>query len=389
MGRAIYGCSAGTALTGPASSVTATINGSTRHDRRPPADPAGPGLAARDRPAQRASPIARDPDGGRVARHPHLIGRRSRAKCSVTGSWPPRLIRLPPGPLRGACTFALIVANTVGCCTPLFVVALAKLLVPLGAWRRLASRWLSVIAEVWIAINTAILRATQQTRFEVRGIAGLTREQWYLVISNHRSWVDIFALQAAFNRRIPLLKFFLKQQLRWVPVMGLAWWALDMPFMKRYTRAELERRPELRGTDLATTRRACERFRTIPTSVLNFVEGTRYTAAKQLAAGARYRHLLPPRAGGIAFVIGAMGSMLHELLDVTVAYPQGCGGLWDLCCGRIPEVVVEVARRPLAPWLAAGDYAADAGFRARFQQWLEELWAAKDARLAELLGLRA
>jgi 1-acyl-sn-glycerol-3-phosphate acyltransferase len=301
----------------------------------------------------------------------------------------PAPIELSPAPLRGAATFTLIVLNTAGCCAPLLALALAKLAVPVPAWRRLASRWLTAIAELWIAINTRILAATRSIRWEVRGLDGLERDQWYLVVANHRSWVDILALQATFNRRIPFLKFFLKQQLRWVPVIGLAWWALDMPFMKRYSRAQLERRPQLRGADLATTRRACERFRHIPTSVINFVEGTRFAPAKRLAGGAPYQHLLAPRAGGIAFVLGAMGSSLRELLDVTLAYPSGGGGLWDLCCGRVRHIVIEVTRRPVERWLIEGDYAADPAFRARFQQWLGGLWAAKDARLAELLALRA
>lgn len=296
--------------------------------------------------------------------------------------------RLPRGPLRGVPTFVLIVLNTLGCCTPLFAVALLKLAVPHPGFRRRASRVLTAIAAVWIANNTAILGFTQELCWEQRGLEGLAPDRWYLVIANHRSWVDIFALQATFNRRVPLLKFFLKQQLRWVPVMGLAWWALDMPFMQRHSRAELARRPELRGSDLATTRRACERFRELPTAVLNFVEGTRFTPAKQRASESPYRHLLAPRAGGIAFVMAAMGSMLAELLDVTIAYPDGGGGLWDLCCGKIPRVVVEAVRRPLEPWLAQGDYSDDPQFRARVQHWLGELWAAKDARLAALLAVR-
>ncbi|HXQ64894.1 MAG TPA: acyltransferase [Steroidobacteraceae bacterium] len=296
------------------------------------------------------------------------------------------LIPLPSGPLRGALTFTLIVLNTAVCCVPLFALALVKLLTPRAAARRALSRALTRIAETWIAANSRILALTQRIRWQVRGIEGLERRAWYLVIANHRSWVDILALQAVCNRRIPFLKFFLKERLRWVPVMGLAWWALDMPFMKRYSRTHLERHPELRGTDLATTRRACERFRAIPTAVINFVEGTRYTAAKHAAAGSAYRHVLPPRAGGVAFVLGAMGTILNEILDVTIAYPAGVGGLWDLCCGRVSQIVIEVERRPIEPWLGAGDYADDAAFRARFQAWLADLWARKDARLEQLLG---
>jgi 1-acyl-sn-glycerol-3-phosphate acyltransferase len=294
--------------------------------------------------------------------------------------------RLPAGPLRGAVTMLLIVSNTLLHGAPIIAIAILKLAIPWPAWRRAAGRALTAIAEDWIALNSLLLRGMQETRWELRGLEGLSRDGWYLVIANHRSWVDILALQAALNRRVPFLKFFIKKELRWVPVLGLAWWALDMPFMKRYSREELERRPELRGVDLETTRRACERFRDHPTSVINFVEGTRFTAEKRARTGSPYAHLLNPRAGGIAFVLGAMGPILHEILDVTIAYPAGAGGFWELCCGRIRHIVIEVERRPLEAWLSAGDYSEDPAFRRRFQQWLAALWAAKDARLGEILG---
>jgi 1-acyl-sn-glycerol-3-phosphate acyltransferase len=297
--------------------------------------------------------------------------------------------RLSAGPLRGAVMMLLIVTNTMVHGLPIVAIAIIKLAVPWPAFRRATGRVLTAIAEDWIAFNTLLLRRMQETRWDVHGLAGLRRDGWYLVIANHRSWVDILALQAVFNRRVPFLKFFIKKELRWVPVLGLAWWALDMPFMKRYSRAELERRPELRGVDLATTRRACQRFRDVPTSVINFVEGTRFTTEKRARTASPYAHLLNPRAGGIAFVLGAMGPILHEILDVTIAYPAGAGGFWDLCCGRIRHVVIEVERRPLEAWLSAGDYAEDTDFRRRFQEWLGALWAAKDARLGEILGRSA
>jgi 1-acyl-sn-glycerol-3-phosphate acyltransferase len=282
--------------------------------------------------------------------------------------------------------FLAIVLNTIVHGLPLIALAIVKLALPWPAARRQLSVLLTAIAERWVAVNGALIARLQSVRWEVRGLEGLDRGGWYLVIANHRSWVDILALQTVLRGHVPFLKFFIKDQLRWVPLLGLAWWALDMPFMKRYSRAELERHPELRGVDLATTRRACERFREQPTSVINFVEGTRFTEAKRAAGGAPYRRLLAPRAGGIAFVVGALGSILHELVDVTVAYPAGEGGFWDLCAGRITRIVIEVRRLPLEPWLAAGDYAADPAFRERFQAWLAALWAAKDQRLGVLLG---
>jgi 1-acyl-sn-glycerol-3-phosphate acyltransferase len=287
--------------------------------------------------------------------------------------------------LKGAVTISLMTINVIAWCLVLFTVAIVKFVVPLGAWRRLLSRAMTALAEGWIGCNNAIFRVMGALPLAPRGLEGLSTREWYLVLSNHRSWVDILVLQAVFNRRIPFLKFFLKQQLIWVPFLGLAWWALDFPFMRRYTSAHLAKHPEDRGKDLQVTRRACEKFRLIPTSVMNFVEGTRFTPAKHAAFKSPYRNLLPPRAGGVSFVLSAMGGMLHSMLDVTIAYTGGTPTLWDLCCGRVSTVRVDVQRRPIEPWLSEGDYASDPAFRERFQSWLGGVWSDKDALLDRML----
>ena len=288
--------------------------------------------------------------------------------------------------IKGVVTITLMSLNVIAWCLVLFTVAVAKFVVPIPAWRRLLSRAMTGLAEGWIGTNNAIFRLFGLLPLDTRGLEGLSTREWYLVVSNHRSWVDILVLQAVFNRRIPFLKFFLKQQLIWVPFLGLAWWALDFPFMRRYSAAHLAKHPEDRGKDLAATRRACEKFRLIPTSVMNFVEGTRYTSAKHATMKSPYRHLLPPRAGGVSFVLSAMGGMLNSKLDVTIAYTTGTPTLWDLCCGRVGRVIVDVRRRPIEAWLSAGDYAEDPAFRARFQAWLAAVWTEKDALLERLLN---
>ena len=284
--------------------------------------------------------------------------------------------------LRGALTLSLIVINTLFWGTPLLLLAAVKLLMPLRNARAFLSRGLIALAENWIGVNTLLLTAGGALELEHRGDLDLERQQWYLMISNHRSWVDILVLQAAFNRRVPFLKFFIKDQLKWVPVLGLAWWALDMPFMRRHSRQYLEKHPEARGRDLQATRRACEKFRGTPTTIINFVEGTRFTPAKK-AAGGGFRHLLPPRAGGVAFVLEAMGDMLHATLDVTIAYGALTPSLWDLCCGRLRRVIVHTRRRAIDSWMR-GDYAGDPQFRERFQQGLGRLWSEKDGLLGTL-----
>jgi 1-acyl-sn-glycerol-3-phosphate acyltransferase len=246
-------------------------------------------------------------------------------------------------------------------------------------------RVMTAIAEVWIGNNSFILGMTGALRIDARGLDDLRRSDWYLVVSNHRSWVDILVLQSVFRGRIPFLKFFLKQQLIWVPLLGLAWWALDFPFMRRHSSEYLAKHPEERGKDLEATRKACARFAEIPTSVMNFVEGTRFTEAKRERFKSPYRHLLPPRAGGVAFVLSAMGGMLRSMVDVTIAYRETSPTLWDMCCGRLQPVTVEVVSRPIEAWTTAGNYTEDEAFRRRFQQWLADLWQEKDARLDVLL----
>jgi 1-acyl-sn-glycerol-3-phosphate acyltransferase len=286
--------------------------------------------------------------------------------------------------LKGAITISLLTLNVLLWVGPLLVVAALKLAVPLAAWRRWTSRVLTAIAECWISTNDAIFRMLGSMPMTVSGLERLEPSQWYLVVSNHRSWVDILVLQSIFNRRIPFLKFFLKRELIWVPLLGLAWWALDFPFMRRYSSAFLAAHPEQRDKDLAATQRACAHFRAIPTSIMNFVEGTRYSDEKRIAQGSVHRALLTPRAGGVSFVLSAMGGILHAMLDVTIAYRPGTPTLWDLCCGRLGRVIVDVRRRAIENWMSEGDYSNDPAFRERFQAWLTGVWQEKDALLVSM-----
>ena len=286
--------------------------------------------------------------------------------------------------LRVPLATIVIVVSTIIHVTPLLIVAVIKALVRVRAVRSICDRMLMGIAESWIAINSGLIRTLTRTRIVVDIDAQLQRDGHYLVLANHQSWVDIPMLQAVFNRRIPLLRFFLKSQLFWVPLLGLAWWALDFPFMKRYSKEVLAKRPELAGRDIEATRRACEKFRHIPVSVMNFVEGTRFTAAKHRQQESPYLYLLRPKAGGVAFVLNALGDALHAILDVTIVYPNGKSTLADLFADRISEVRIHVRELPLPRDLIESDYATDPAARERMQTWINELWAEKDRRIAAM-----
>lgn len=239
-------------------------------------------------------------------------------------------------------------------------------------------------AEIWIIWNNGILRLTQKTVWDLRGMEALNVERRYLVNSNHQSWLDVLVLQRAFSGRIPFLKFFIKQELIWVPLLGLAWWGLDFPFMKRYSREFLEKHPEMRGKDLETTRALCKRIEGMPVSVMNFLEGTRFTPDKRAKQNSPYTHLLRPKAGGIAFVISAMGETLDGMVDVTVVYVGDGRRLWDFVCGRIERIVVHAHLRPIPPDILACDYENDPEAKKRIQSWVSELWAEKDALIEKI-----
>lgn len=287
--------------------------------------------------------------------------------------------------LRAACGLLLFGLSTLFHVVFLFGAALLKALLPGAALRRRLERVLMAIAESWIAVNSAMIRHLTPTRLTVQIDAVLRPSGHYLLIANHQSWVDIPVLQAVLNRRAPFARFFLKSQLFWVPVLGLAWWALNFPFMKRYSRETLARRPELAGRDLEATRRACLRFRDIPVTIVNFVEGTRFSPAKQAAQQSPYLHLLRPRAGGIAFVLSAMGDALHSVLDMTIVYPQGQRpSIIDLFGGRVAEIRVHLREVPIPAELAASDIEPTVA-QERARAWINARWAEKDAQITRML----
>lgn len=277
--------------------------------------------------------------------------------------------------------------NTLFWFVPIFTFAFLKL-IPIAPWQTLISHVIDSCATAWVTCNGLNQRATGNTRWDVAGTAALQLQDWYLVIANHSSWVDILVLQRVFNRKIPFLKFFLKKELIWVPFLGLAWWALDFPFMQRYRKSVIAKRPELKGKDLEATRKACDKFQFKPVSVMNFVEGTRFTDHKHARQRSPFQHLLKPKAGGIAFVLDAMQSHLHQIVDVTIHYPHGTPTFWQFICGEVDTVQVRVVCHAIAELRAQGviaeDYFNNNHERVKFQNWLNHIWREKDRTIAEL-----
>ncbi|KIX13798.1 acyltransferase [Dethiosulfatarculus sandiegensis] len=319
------------------------------------------------------------------------VNQDKRASTKQTDAPPVNRTPKGPGPwktvteqVRGGASVLVYFFNTCFWTPPLVAVSLAKLGIPLKFWRKACTRLLNAMAENWIWLNNLDMRLTKRIKWQVSGLEGLTKDKWYLVLANHQSWVDILVLQKVFYKKIPLLKFFLKKELIWVPLLGMCWWALDFPFMKRYSKAYLEKHPHLKGKDFLITKKACRKFKTTPVSVMNFVEGTRRTLEKHQRQASPYANLLRPKAGGVAHVLGSMGQSMDRILDVTIHYPQGVKSFWAFLCGKVDEVCVQVKQIPVTTDLL-GDYTWDQEYKDRLHDWINSLWREKDTRLTFLL----
>jgi 1-acyl-sn-glycerol-3-phosphate acyltransferase len=288
-----------------------------------------------------------------------------------------------PGTLRGILAFIFLITNLLFWFIPLLPFSIIKIVFPAKAVRKPINFALNFICTIWASCNKFFFMLINDITWDVQGDENLSTKDWYLVLSNHQSWADIVVLQFILNNRIPYFRFFLKKELAWIPIFNFVWYALDYPYMKRYSKEFIKNNPHLKGKDIETTKKSCERFRDIPVAVMNFVEGTRFRPEKHKKQQSPFRHLLKPKVGGIAFVLSAMGEQITSILDVTISYEPEAKGLWDFLCGRVSCVKVRINQLPITDDIK-GDYFNDNRFRQDFQQWVNRLWTDKDNTLEKL-----
>ena len=258
-----------------------------------------------------------------------------------------------------------------------FIMFLLTWITPVPAWRRTLQRWIFQLPSVWSDTMRYTAALTTRTQWDIEGLEQLNKNESYLLISNHQGFIDIAVLQMLLDPHVPQLRYFMKQQLLYVPILGQACYLMGYPFMHRYTQAYLAQHPEKQNRDLETTRKACERFGNAPITLINYVEGTRRTPQKQRKQKFPYKNLLRPKAGGIAFILAALEQKVHTILNVTIVYSQPRHASWTFLSGRMRRITVRIEKIPVTPELI-GDYQNDAGFRENFQNWLNALWQRKD-----------
>ncbi len=287
--------------------------------------------------------------------------------------------------VQGVLALLFLIASTTLFFIPILFLGIFKL-IPNKKWRIMTSRCIDTIIAGWCAANNHYSNACQKVTWEFKGLEGLnlSQDDWYLVVANHQSWLDIVLLQRLFHRNIPVLKFFIKDQLKWVPLLGYAWWAMGSPFMKRYSKEYLKKNPHKKGEDLKATQKALELFKESPASIMNFIEGTRFTQTKKTVQQSPYQHLLKPKAGGVAFVISAMSDKIHHILDVTIVYSDKKHSLWDFLCQRLDNIHATVRALPIPKQFITKNLIQDETLQLEFRDWLNGIWTEKDRLIGEI-----
>lgn len=260
---------------------------------------------------------------------------------------------------------------------PILVIGIFYYAIPYKPWQRRCDRWMQSIGKCWADVSDAIIWLFTNIKWEITGLKGLNADKSYLLVANHQSWADIIVIQRVFNRKVPLSRYFIKKQLVRIPLIGWCCKLLHFPAMHRYSRELLAKRPELKGKDIEITRQSCARFKDIPVTLINFAEGTRFTPEKHQKFQSPYHYLLPPRAGGVAFALSALGEYLDAILNVTIIYNKHSPSLWDFFTGKVTKVTVDVQRLAISPDLI-GDYQNDEAFKLQFQLYINQLWQQKD-----------
>lgn len=286
--------------------------------------------------------------------------------------------------LRGVIVMILLSVNTIIYGTFLFLSAALLRIIPFKRIRHYGMAFLITVVAWWIAFNKGILWLSTRGKIKMRGQDTLNPKDWYLLISNHRSWFDILVITTTFNYKLPMFKFFMKKELIWtLPMAGLACYFLDFPMLSRHTPEEIKKNPALKGKDVENTRKVCNKLKEFPTTIISFAEGTRFTPAKSKRQQSPYQYLLKPKAGGIAIVLEEMKDYLSGIVNVTLLYPKNNLNLWHFASGNFSEIIVSYEVLPITLDLI-GNYDENREFRVQLQQWLNQVWQRKDDLLKQL-----
>lgn len=284
---------------------------------------------------------------------------------------------------RGLTVGSVITGNTLIHGSPILALGLTKLF----KQSKKVDETNVQITNNWLTVNNWLIdNVLSETQWDIRidPSLDLRLDGRYIMTSNHQSWVDTTVNQYFGRTRMPLTRFFTKWELIFIPFVGQAFKILGFPMMKRHTKSQIAKNPELKHRDMMEARKSCEQLLSQPFTLLNYVEGTRLTPEKHKQQKSLYAHLLKPKAGGLALALNILGNKIDALVDMTIVYPDGVPGYGEFWLGEVPRIVVHMRKIEIPDWILAGNYEEDREFRAKFYQWLSKCWKEKDELIDEI-----
>ena len=285
--------------------------------------------------------------------------------------------------LIGLVTFILILVELIIGFGTLAIINIPRGIIPLKSFKIFLAKISNIIGDVTVYGLKLIMLLMHGKNITVINDQDFDENEWYMAMSNHQSWADIFILLTTANYKLPLLKFFMKKELWWIPFVFLANKTLNMPFVNRHTKKEIEKNPSLRTQDYENTLKSCKRFLRTPSTIFSYAEGTRFTNEKHIQQGSKYKNLLEPKIGGMATALSAMPN-INTLVDYTLVYKSKKRDAWSFAKGDMKHAKVLVSKYKIPESLKNKNYSNDKNYRDEFKNWIEGIWAEKDKKIEEL-----
>lgn len=286
---------------------------------------------------------------------------------------------------KGVSGYVLVTINTIFIFILFFPVALVKKIFHNDNIAKICLWYLHKMGKTWIIINYLIVKLLSGIKWEVTGsekVNNLPQNKWYLLISNHQSWNDVFILQFLLNRKLPFQKYLVKEKMRSFPMMGFVWEALDCPFLKRSQLAEKQDFSAgiESGSDIENIKKKCVQFKLTPATITTFIEGTRYTVVKHDEQNSPYKYLLKPKIGGIAAILEELHNEIRGIIDVSICYLPRKLSFWDLFAGNINKISARIDFIELPDWLLEKykNNIKYEQYKTEFNEWINTLWLCKD-----------
>ena len=283
----------------------------------------------------------------------------------------------------GLITFILIILELIVGFGTLAIVNIPRAVIPLKSFKIFLARFSNQIGDITVYGLKLIMLLMHGNRIQIINETEYDLDKWYMAMSNHQSWADIFVLLVTANKRIPLLKFFMKKELWWIPFVFLANKTLNMPFVNRHSKKAIAKNPSLRTKDYENTLKSCKRFLRAPSTIFSYAEGTRFTEEKHRNQNSEYINLLQPKIGGMATALSAMPN-IDTLIDFSLVYKSKKRDAWSFLNGEMRDVKVYIKSYKIPDNLKGKNYSNDETYREEFKEWVEGIWFEKDKKISEL-----